>query len=147
MARPEDNLYNAVARRLKTIAKRHPLFFTRTHGDGRSKKGMPDVRIVFYGISIDVELKVPGNEATAKQLDTIEKIRKGGGFAFVCSSVAEVDAALGEAMAFIRRPAAIYGYGVYVCKGCRRAVYPSTDGGANCGCVEAAGVAWLEGEI
>jgi hypothetical protein len=145
MARPEDNLYNAVARRLKTIAKRHPLFFTRTHGDGRSKKGMPDVRIVFYGISIDIELKVPGNEATAKQLDTIEKIRKAGGFAFVCYSADHVNLALIQAMDWIRKPAAKYGYGVFVCKGCRRPVYGAVVGKAQCEC--GGEVVHLESEI
>lgn len=145
MARPEDNLYNAVARRLKTIAKRHPLFFTRTHGDGRSKKGMPDVRIVFYGASIDIELKVPGNEPTAKQLDTIEKIKKGGGFAFVCSSVAEVEAAIKEAMNWIRKPAMASGYGVYVCTECRRPFYPWPK--ASGSCCDGFDHVWLESEL
>lgn len=127
MSRPEDNLYARVAKRLKIHARKHPLWFMRTHGGGRTKKGIPDVRIVFYGLSIDAELKVGDNDPTKLQLAKQDEIRKAGGFVANCYSVDEVDELLARALRFLHRPAEAFGGGAYFCPRCRLVVYPSVD--------------------
>jgi hypothetical protein len=40
------------------------------------------------GIFVGIEVKVPGNKPTARQKATIEEIKKAGGIAFWCDSLA-----------------------------------------------------------
>jgi hypothetical protein len=53
------------------------------------KSGIPDLVICYYGASVWMELKNPGEQATAEQLLVIDQIIKAGGWAAIIHSVQE----------------------------------------------------------
>lgn len=81
MSSPEENVVSAIKRSLKKIKNRHPIWMYRTHGDGRTLKGVPDLHFVFWGFAVWIEVKAPGKKPTPLQLKRIEEINQAGGFA------------------------------------------------------------------
>lgn len=90
----ESDLVKAIQDRVKELSKRHPIWATKIVGHGRQKRGLPDLRVVFYGLSLDVETKFGDNKATPAQEQSLRQIRFAGGSAIVCRSVREFDDAL-----------------------------------------------------
>jgi len=81
MSRPEELVISAIKRSLKKIKARHPIWMYRTHGSGRTSKGVPDLHFTFWGFSVWVEVKQPGKKPTTLQFKRIEEISQAGGFA------------------------------------------------------------------
>lgn len=99
MAGPETNLKIAVGRYLTKLRKEgHPLWFMKTHGGGRTKRGNPDLDIVFYGFAVRIELKAPGEEPTKIQERRLAEIESAGGLVGVADSLREVKAILRRAI-------------------------------------------------
>ncbi len=99
MAKRESNFWNATRKKLESLRQAgYPLWFWKTAGTGRTKKGLPDVDIVFHGFAIKIELKADDGEPTALQERRIMEIRAAGGRAFVAQEWDEIRAALNEAV-------------------------------------------------
>lgn len=81
MSSPEELVVSAIKRSLKKIKERHPIWMYRTHGSGRTSKGVPDLHFTFWGFSVWVEVKQPGKLPTLLQLKRIKEINRVGGFA------------------------------------------------------------------
>lgn len=52
--------------------------------------GLPDLIVCYKGKFIGIEVKVPGKNATPRQLFVHQQIRKAGGIAFVARCVEDV---------------------------------------------------------
>lgn len=89
MAKPETNLINAIKRFNKKFKTRHPLFFVKTHNDGRTMRGVADLIVTLYGISIYIEAKVGKNKPTDIQLKRIKQVKAAGAISGCAYSVDE----------------------------------------------------------
>lgn len=56
-------------------------FVHKTHGDPRTRKGLPDIEGCYRGYFLGIEVKLPGKEGnlTDLQAATLRKIREAGG--------------------------------------------------------------------
>lgn len=116
MGNPEELVVDAIKRHIKKLKKEHPIWLFRTHSSGRQRRGIPDLHITFWGVSVWLEVKAPGGEATPLQRQRIREINNAGGFATVVESLDEFNAAL-------RRVLASYG-GSRFCPACKKIVQP-----------------------
>ena len=114
MARPEERVVDAIKRRINILKKDHAIWLCRTHGAGRTKKGIPDLHLTFWGQSIWIEVKKPGGVATELQLQRLKEIRRACGFAYVVDSVDQFNAALREVLNHVQE--------MSFCMECRRIV-------------------------
>lgn len=103
MTARESYLIRLIRRRVKELSARHPIWAVKIVGSGRQRKGLPDLRVVFYGLSLDVETKAGGYQTTPAQDEVIEDIRAAGGAVVVCKSVDEFDEALERLLARARQ--------------------------------------------
>lgn len=95
MARPEHYRVKAMMSWLQQTAKLHPIFVFRTHQTGKTKKGIPDIYICFYGVSLWVEAKKDQDaEATEIQKERMKQIRDAMGYAICTSMVVDIRAAM-----------------------------------------------------
>jgi len=84
MLGPEAKLATRGRTRLK---KEFPgIFIRKIKGDPRQSKGIPDWIVVWQGIAIFMEWKVPRGKTSALQEKTIKEIRAAGGVALVVTS-------------------------------------------------------------
>ena len=83
----ESTITNNIRKYLATVPG---LFFWKTHGAQFGKAGIPDIIICYHGKFIALEVKASGRMPTALQSNTIGKIRKAGGIAYVVYSLREV---------------------------------------------------------
>lgn len=90
----EESVFNKVKKFLDDTRRREPLWWYRTHGGGRTKRGLPDICIVYRGLAIWIELKKPGGVASKLQLRRIKEIKSAGGLAAVADCVANVQSVL-----------------------------------------------------
>lgn len=86
----KESAFVAKLQRWLVQCRRHPIWHFRTHQAGRTKAGIPDLLIVFYGYAIFIECKAPGGKATAIQLQRIKELTAAGATAIVATTVAEV---------------------------------------------------------
>ena len=88
MSSPENAFYGRVKKYLDSLRKAGvPLWYYRTYGGGRTKRGLPDLCVVLAGRAVFIELKAPGGKPTAIQLHRCREIEKAGGVAFVASCI------------------------------------------------------------
>lgn len=100
----ESDVRDRIYARLKDLQRRHPLFYTAIVGSARQRRGLPDIRIVFYGFSIDLELKRDADhEATAAQKKAIRDLRNACGTAAVIYSVEQLDHLLTRVLRLARQ--------------------------------------------
>ena len=90
MATKEQSVFLKVKQLLDGMRAREPLWWFRTHGGGRTKKGLPDICVCFYGLSVWIELKKPGGKASKIQLQRIKEIRAAGGTAIIADNAEQV---------------------------------------------------------
>lgn len=94
----KENAFVAKLQRwLNKCRASHQIWHFRTHQAGRTKSGIPDIFIVFYGLAVFVEAKAPGGKATKIQLRRIDELRVAGATAIVATTVEEVRDALVQA--------------------------------------------------
>lgn len=85
--KPESRLQSKIQ---KELGKAFPgSFFYKTHGNPYQRAGIPDIIGCVNGCFIGVEVKLPGKENTLTELqkDSIKRINKAGGLAFMSTSV------------------------------------------------------------
>lgn len=82
----EASIVTTILRHLKKVPEG---FVWKTHG-GPMRAGMPDILFVYGGRLYAFEVKRPGGKATARQLNTLEQLRKAGAVAEVVYSWQEV---------------------------------------------------------
>jgi hypothetical protein len=92
MAQPESKL----VQRIRTHLERRQAWVFKVHGGDNpfQEVGIPDLLCCWQGMFIGLEVKLPGEKASLKQLHVIAGIREAGGIAEVVSSVADVDRVL-----------------------------------------------------
>lgn len=95
----EESVFNKVKKILDSTRRREPLWWYRTHGGGRTKIGLPDIHVTYYGRSVWIELKKPGGKASKIQLRRIKEIKAAGGIAFVADCAEDVHSGLLAVMA------------------------------------------------
>lgn len=84
-----------VKKKIREFLKKQGVYFFFPIGGPYSAKGVPDIICcVRGGQFLGVEVKAPGREntVTALQQQTITRINDAGGYAFVASSVEQVEA-------------------------------------------------------
>lgn len=88
---PEKKIVNAIKHRLQERGA----WVTKTHGSPYSS-GLPDLFACYRGRFMGIEVKTPKtlNTVSARQAAILAQIDSAGGFAFVASSVEEVDETL-----------------------------------------------------
>src|ERR1044071_6193135 len=71
-------------------------FVHKTHGDPRTRKGVPDLEGCYRGYYLGIEVKLPGKEGNLTELQaaTLRNIKKAGGIARMVTTWAEVEAIL-----------------------------------------------------
>lgn len=84
MTGPEAKLMEKGRYRLKKEFS--GIWIRKIKGDPRQSKGIPDWVVVWKGIAIFMEWKVPGGKTTKLQRKTINEIRAAGGVALVVTS-------------------------------------------------------------
>ncbi len=95
MARPEHYRVKAMKKWLDECAKFHPLFYFRTHQTGKTKKGIPDLHVIFYGVALWIEAKKDEVEQpTEIQAKRIEDINKALAYSFCTSKIETIQAAM-----------------------------------------------------
>jgi hypothetical protein len=72
----------------------HQIWWFKVHGGARQKAGSPDPCVVWYGRSVWLEVKRPGETPTRLQWQRIDEIREAGGVADVVESVPQAAAVL-----------------------------------------------------
>lgn len=67
-------------------------FFYKAKGDPRQRKGLPDLIGCYHGRFVGLEFKLPTNRRglTKYQRETLIKIKRAGGIAYVVRSLADV---------------------------------------------------------
>lgn len=67
-------------------------FFYKAKGDPRQRKGLPDLIGCYHGLFVGLEVKMPRNKRglTKYQQETLLKIKRAGGKAYVVRSLADV---------------------------------------------------------
>lgn len=67
-------------------------FFYKAKGDPRQRKGLPDLIGCWRGRFVGLEVKLPNNRRglTKYQRETLLKIKRAGGIAYVVRSLADV---------------------------------------------------------
>lgn len=58
----------------------------KRHADNYTKVGLPDLNISFYGVSVQIEDKRPGEFPRDNQLKNLNEYRLSGGISFWCDS-------------------------------------------------------------
>lgn len=68
-------------------------FATKIHGGPNQPAGLPDIVACIKGHFVGIEMKLPDKRTnlTEKQAKKLNDIKAAGGFAAVCTSVAEVE--------------------------------------------------------
>lgn len=95
MARPEHYRVQAMLKWLKQLESLQPVFTFRTHQAGKTKKGIPDIYICYWGVSLWVEAKKDQTcGPTDIQAKRIEMIRKAFGFAICTSNINDIRLAM-----------------------------------------------------
>jgi Holliday junction resolvase len=74
----------------------HGAFVFKVHGSGLMMAGLPDLIVCYRGYFIGIEVKMPGNKASARQLFVHKQIRRAGGIVVVAYSMDDVDEALSQ---------------------------------------------------
>lgn len=93
MAKPEHYRVKAILDWLKLVEHVHPIFVFRTHQTGKTKKGIPDIHIVFYGFALWIEAKKDQvAKPTEIQAKRMEQIKAAFGYSICTSEVADVRA-------------------------------------------------------
>ncbi len=69
----------AVQDRIVGWLKKNEIWVTKVHGGPYQQAGLPDLRIIYRGRSIDVEVKDKGKKPTRLQMATMRKIAAAGG--------------------------------------------------------------------
>lgn len=89
--KPEQRVFLQVKKYLDSLkAHGFPVWYYRTHGGGRTKRGLPDLCVVWCGLAVFIELKAAGGEATPIQKHRLAEIKRAGGSAIIACSVADV---------------------------------------------------------
>lgn len=87
MAQPEAILSRKI---IKLVIDRGG-YAWKVHGSKFQQAGIPDISIIWHGLSLWVETKMPGNSPSPIQLHIHSKIRAAGGHVLVAYSVDAVD--------------------------------------------------------
>lgn len=68
-------------------------FVHKTHGDPRTRKGLPDIEGCYRGYYLGIEAKLPGKEGnlTDLQAATLRKINDAGGIGFMASRWEQIE--------------------------------------------------------
>ena len=66
------------------------IFAVKRHGSPYSRRGLPDISIIYKAIPIEVEVKRPGEHPTPLQKAIMAKLRAAGATVFVATSVEQV---------------------------------------------------------
>lgn len=95
---PEAQLSERISKALKKAAKErgHELFIFKVHGHEQQMSGVPDLLACYRGMFIGLEVKMPGNHPSARQVYVMDKIAHAGGVVLVPYSVPEALEALNE---------------------------------------------------
>ena len=67
----------------------------KIHCSAMQGAGIPDILACYRGRFIAIEVKRPGNKATALQADTLDKLMAAGGVSVVVHSLGDVRAVIG----------------------------------------------------
>jgi len=90
-----DILEAALVKRTDGFLKKEPgVWFTKIHGGGMSRAGLPDFFISVAGRMLTIELKVHPNFASPAQKHEIRRINAAGGIARICRSLDDVASAV-----------------------------------------------------
>lgn len=81
-------------RRIQTYLKSIGAFPFKVHGSEFMMAGLPDLIVCYRGDFIGIEVKMPGNAPTDRQLYVHELIRRAGGRVIVAYAVEDVRLAL-----------------------------------------------------
>ena len=67
-------------------------FVHKTHGDPRTRKGLPDLEGCYRGYYFGIEVKLPGKESTLTDLQaaTLRKIKEAGGIGFMATRWSQI---------------------------------------------------------
>ncbi|MCA1839733.1 MAG: VRR-NUC domain-containing protein [Actinobacteria bacterium] len=85
MVQPEARL----GHKIREALEERGAFVFKVHGSGMMMAGLPDLIVCYKGRFLGLEVKMPGNKASAVQEYVQGKIRRAGGAAFVVYSVEE----------------------------------------------------------
>jgi len=69
----------------------------KTHGESMQLRGIPDLIVCYRGLFFGLEVKVPGESATAIQQYALDEIAAAGGTAATVHSVSEALSVLDKA--------------------------------------------------
>lgn len=87
MAQPEARLSREIMKKIRSRGG----YAVKIHGGPCQQAGLPDICIVWHGLSLWVETKCYGNTTTPIQDLVHSKIRAAGGHVLVAYSVKEVE--------------------------------------------------------
>lgn len=81
------------------ILNRFPtVFIYKVHGNMYQKSGIPDLSMIVDGIPIYIEVKWGKGKPSPLQLQVMEEIRRAGGYAATCWSVAEANTFINDVL-------------------------------------------------
>lgn len=85
----ESALVQSLLRKLKVRGA----FVHKTHGDPRTRKGLPDIEGCYRGYFLGIEVKLPGKEKnlTDLQAATLRKIREAGGIGIMATNWPQIE--------------------------------------------------------
>jgi len=88
---PEAQLSENITKALKKEAKKrgHELFIFKVHGHDQQMSGVPDLLACYRGRFIGLEVKMPGNHPSPRQIYVMDRIAWAGGIVLVPYSVSE----------------------------------------------------------
>lgn len=91
----ERTVREKITDRLDELKYRHPIWWESIVGHHRQRSGLPDLRVVFYGLSLDLEVKRDAAEsATPAQSKCLSELRWAAGEAGVIWSVDQLETLL-----------------------------------------------------
>lgn len=115
----ESQVRLRIQQRLDELKHYHPIFWTSIVGHVGQRSGLPDIRVVFYGLSVDLEVKRPGEDETQLQQKVHREIGDACGAVAVVRSVEDVERVLAKLLAMILQ------IGLRFCVECRSIMGPS----------------------
>ena len=73
----------------KSYMKKNGIYGYKVHGGNYQNAGIPDLDIIFHGISVRVELKLFGNPLTRIQYETMKEMQENGAIVGVAHTLEE----------------------------------------------------------
>lgn len=94
-----------VGKKIREYLTTHGAFVFKVHGGPTMMAGLPDLIACVEGRYVGIEVKMPGNKPSARQLYVHEQIRRAGGEVIVAYGVEDVKHLVSDATTVTRSSA------------------------------------------